>query len=360
MKIYLVGGAVRDELMGIEPKDRDYVVTGSAPEELLALGYEQVGASFPVFLHPVTREEYALARTERKNGVGYHGFDVCFTPDTTIEDDLARRDLTINAMAKDMETGEIIDPYGGRVDLQAKMLRHTSNAFGDDPLRVIRLARFAARYEEFEVDPSTVLLCQKIAASGELNALPPERHLAELDKVLRDRSRPSRFFLVLGDTDVLQHCAFYDAMALEGPLFAAFGGLQNLAPDDRLDTFASLLPQLVQLYPHLFSTTVRSVAAVMKELSGTHARATSDDIAALLERLRAWSRDHPTFPQFMRTWAANERVFGPGYALLADLHLAQRAAEHVTASMFPDMEGKALGEAIRQARREAIRVALAT
>ena len=178
-KIYLVGGAVRDHLLGIESRDRDYVVVGSSPAEMLAEGFTQVGASFPVFLHPVTGDEYALARTERKTGAGYHGFETFYDKNVTLEDDLARRDLTINSMA--MVDGVIIDPFGGREDLSNGVLRHTSDAFADDPLRVLRLARFAARYS-FSVAPETLKLARKIVWSGELLHLPHERVWTELYK----------------------------------------------------------------------------------------------------------------------------------------------------------------------------------
>lgn len=181
MRIYLVGGAVRDHVMGVVPKDRDYVVVGSTPEEMLALGYEQVGASFPVFLKD--GEEYALARQERKTGVGYSGFETSFDPTITLEDDLIRRDLTMNAMAMDLETGEIIDPYGGREHIAAGMLLHTSDAFAEDPVRVLRTARFAARYQ-FVVAPETVRLMSKVVP--EIDHVPAERVFAEFQKGLAE------------------------------------------------------------------------------------------------------------------------------------------------------------------------------
>jgi tRNA nucleotidyltransferase/poly(A) polymerase len=187
MKTYLVGGAVRDELLGIQPKDRDYVVVGATPADMLALGYSQVGADFPVFLHPETKEEYALARVERKTGAGYHGFEVR-TDNVRIEDDLYRRDLTINSIAKDGETGEIVDPWGGVSDLEKRILRHTSEAFEEDPLRVIRLARFAARYPEFTIHDETMKLCERIVDANALDELPNERFWAELYKAFESHN----------------------------------------------------------------------------------------------------------------------------------------------------------------------------
>lgn len=179
MKVYMVGGAVRDMVMGITPKDIDYVVVGATPADLLAQGYQQVGADFPVFLHPETGEEYALARQERKTGVGYNGFETFYDPTVTLEDDLYRRDLTINAMAMDLETGKLIDPYGGQIDIAARVLRHTSGAFVEDPVRVLRTARFAARYG-FEVDPGTIELMKRVVP--ELDHVPAERVFAEFQK----------------------------------------------------------------------------------------------------------------------------------------------------------------------------------
>ena len=185
MQVYLVGGAVRDHLLGIADADRDYVVVGSTPEEMLSLGYQQVGHDFPVFLHPQSKEEYALARTERKSGHGYHGFICDFSPDTTLEEDLERRDLTINAIAQD-DKGKLIDPYHGIDDLHERILRHVSPAFVEDPLRVLRVARFAARFNHlgFKVAPETLDLMKEISASGELETLTPERVWTEMQKAL--------------------------------------------------------------------------------------------------------------------------------------------------------------------------------
>lgn len=200
MKIYTVGGAVRDQLLGLPVKDRDYVVVGATPEQMLTLGYRPVGKDFPVFLHPCTHEEYALARTERKSGKGYKGFSVYAAPDVTLEDDLARRDLTINAMAED-EDGELIDPYGGQEDLARRLLRHVGPAFVEDPVRILRLARFAARFD-FAVAPETLALCREMVALGEVDHLVAERVWAELAKGLME-DRPARMLQVLRDCGAL-------------------------------------------------------------------------------------------------------------------------------------------------------------
>jgi tRNA nucleotidyltransferase (CCA-adding enzyme) len=194
MKVYRVGGSVRDELLGRPIADRDYVVVGATPEELIAQGFRPVGREFPVFLHPETHEEYALARTERKLGRGHRGFIFHAAPDVTLEQDLARRDLTINAMARDAD-GVLVDPYGGSADLKRGILRHVGPAFVEDPLRVLRVARFAARLG-FGVASETEALLHAIAASGELSTLAPERIWQELAKALME-PQPSRFFELL-------------------------------------------------------------------------------------------------------------------------------------------------------------------
>jgi tRNA nucleotidyltransferase (CCA-adding enzyme) len=203
MKTFLVGGAVRDRLLqrtngdqvSERISDRDWVVVGSTPEAMQALGYTPVGKDFPVFLHPQTHEEYALARTERKSGRGYHGFVVHASPDVTLEEDLARRDLTINAIAQDAD-GTLTDPHGGQADLQARVLRHVSPAFAEDPVRILRLARFAARFHDFSVAPETLALMQHMVLSGEVDHLVPERVWQEVARGLMEGS-PSRMFEVL-------------------------------------------------------------------------------------------------------------------------------------------------------------------
>jgi tRNA nucleotidyltransferase (CCA-adding enzyme) len=201
--VYLVGGAVRDGLLGVPHNERDWVVVGGTPEELLAQGYRQVGSSFPVFLHPRSGEEYALARTERKQGHGYHGFSVDFHPGVTLEEDLSRRDLTINAMAQD-DDGRLIDPFGGERDLKARVLRHVSPAFSEDPLRVLRVARFAARFSGlgFQVHESTMDLMRRMSASGELKHLVPERVWAEIEAAM-SAERPAVFIQVLRESGAL-------------------------------------------------------------------------------------------------------------------------------------------------------------
>ncbi|MBJ9233477.1 multifunctional CCA addition/repair protein [Citrobacter koseri] len=204
MKIYLVGGAVRDALLGLPVKDKDWVVVGATPQEMLDAGYQQVGRDFPVFLHPQTREEYALARTERKSGSGYTGFTCYAAPDVTLEEDLQRRDLTINALAQD-DDGHIVDPYQGRRDLDNRLLHHVSPAFSEDPLRVLRVARFAARYAHlsFRIADETLALMRDMTAAGELEHLTPERVWKETENALTTRN-PQVFFQVLRDCGALR------------------------------------------------------------------------------------------------------------------------------------------------------------
>jgi len=233
MKIYRVGGSVRDELLGRPVVDRDYVVVGATPEEMLARGFRPVGRDFPVFLHPETNEEYALARTERKSGRGYHGFTFHATPDVTLDADLARRDLTINAMAR-AEDGTLIDPFGGEADLRAGILRHVGPAFAEDPLRVLRVARFAARFA-FAVAPDTERLMRTISASGELAALTAERVWQELARALLE-PRPSRFFTVL------RRCGALAQILPE--VDALFGVPQPVAHHPELDVGAHVMQTL--------------------------------------------------------------------------------------------------------------------
>lgn len=201
MKIYVVGGAVRDRLLGLPVQDRDYVVVGATPDEMIARGFTPVGKDFPVFLHPSTHEEHALARTERKTAPGYQGFAFHTAPDVTLEQDLLRRDLTINAIAQS-EDGTLVDPYHGRKDLDAKIFRHVSPAFAEDPVRILRVARFAARFSEFTVASETNALMRQMVEAGEVDALVPERVWQELSRGLME-SKPSRMFEVLRNCGAL-------------------------------------------------------------------------------------------------------------------------------------------------------------
>lgn len=225
MKVYAVGGAVRDELLGRSVQDHDYVVVGSTPDEMLRRGFRPVGADFPVFLHPETQEEYALARSERKTAPGYKGFVFHAMPDVTLEQDLARRDLTINAMARD-ESGTLIDPFGGERDLRAGVLRHVSDAFVEDPVRILRVARFAARFG-FTIAAETLTLMQRMVANGEVDALVPERVWQELATGLME-TKPSKMFEALRECGAL--------MRLLPEVDRLFGVPQPAAHHPEIDT----------------------------------------------------------------------------------------------------------------------------
>ncbi|MCP1605870.1 multifunctional CCA addition/repair protein [Pseudomonas citronellolis] len=249
MQIYKVGGAVRDRLLGQAVSDTDWVVVGASAEDMLEKGYRPVGADFPVFLHPKTGEEYALARTERKSGRGYGGFTFYASPDVSLEEDLVRRDLTINAMAED-DNGRLIDPYGGQRDLEARLLRHVSPAFVEDPLRVLRVARFAARFAPlgFKVADETLALMRELSESGELEALTPERSWKEIARALME-ARPDVFVQVLRDCGALA--------VLMPEVDALFGVPQPAQHHPEIDTGEHLLAVLHQCAEHRQPLTVR-------------------------------------------------------------------------------------------------------
>jgi tRNA nucleotidyltransferase (CCA-adding enzyme) len=249
MQVYLVGGAVRDRLLGRVVGERDWVVVGATPGELTAQGYLPVGKDFPVFLHPQSKEEYALARQERKVAPGYHGFTTVFSPDVTLEEDLKRRDLTINAMAEDAG-GHIVDPYGGQRDLQARLLRHVSAAFVEDPVRVLRVARFAARFAEagFRIAPETEALMTHMTANGEIAALTPERVWRETARALLE-PHPEVFFAIL------LKCG---ALAVLMPELAALDGVpQPVKWHPEVDTFVHVMLALSIAAQHDATLTVR-------------------------------------------------------------------------------------------------------
>lgn len=257
MKTYLVGGAVRDQLLGFPFHEKDWVVVGATAEQMLDKGYQQVGRDFPVFLHPDSREEYALARTERKSGKGYTGFVCHSSPDVTLEEDLLRRDLTINAIAQD-KAGNIIDPYGGQQDLENKVLRHVSEAFAEDPLRILRVARFAARYHHlgFRVADETRGLMQQMVESGEAAHLVPERVWKEIHSALTTKT-PAEFFRVLRDCGALK--------VLIPELDALFGVPQPEQHHPEIDTGEHVLLAL-QVASHLTKSTTVRYAVLMHDL----------------------------------------------------------------------------------------------
>lgn len=288
LKTYLVGGAVRDELLGLPVKERDWVVVGSSPQQLVDLGYKPVGKDFPVFLHPETHEEYALARTERKIAKGYKGFSFYADSDVTLEQDLQRRDLTINAIAKD-EHGNLIDPFHGQQDLQQKRLRHVSAAFSEDPVRILRVARFAAKFPEFTVDAETNKLMQQMVTSGEVSALVAERVWKEWARALNE-SAPERFFEVLID------CNAFDILfpELTDHLPTLADGCLNAAQRFALLTLQLDEPSLKQLCQrYKVPTEFRELALTCHNLEPLYLaldRQRAEDILEFLKRSDAMRR----------------------------------------------------------------------
>ena len=405
MQCYIVGGAVRDELLGLPVKDKDWVVVGATPEQMLAQGFKPVGKDFPVFLHPDTHEEYALARTERKTAPGYHGFAVYAAPDVTLEDDLRRRDLTINAMAR-TATGVLIDPYGGAADLHARCLRHVSPAFAEDPVRVLRLARFAARYAHlgFTIAADTMVLLRQIVQRGEVDALVPERVWAETVKALAEAS-PRRYI------EVLRECGALARILPE--LDVLFGVPQPEQHHPEIDTgihvlmaldqacrltdetvvrFAVLLHDLgkgltdPELWPKHHEHEARGVALVRqvcqrlrvpreyRELAmlttefHTHCHRALElrpgTLVKLLERLDAFRRPQ-RFEQFLLACEADARgrlyLEQRDYPQSAHLRRVLQAAQNIDmrALAAKELTGPAMAEAVRQARAQAIAKALA-
>ncbi|WP_028484221.1 multifunctional CCA addition/repair protein [Thioalkalivibrio sp. ALE17] len=312
MQTYLVGGAVRDRLLGRPFTERDYVVVGATPEAMEAAGFRAVGRDFPVFLHPETHEEYALARTERKTARGYHGFQFNASPEVTLEDDLERRDLTINAMAEDTD-GRLIDPYGGRDDLEARWLRHVSPAFAEDPVRLLRVARFAAQLAPwgFQVAPDTLTLMRELVTSGEVDALVPERVWAECEKALKSPA-PRRFLEVLREAG---------ALAILFPeIERLFGVPQPERYHPEIDTGVHTLMVLDQATRLSDAPEVRFAALVHDLGKGTtdpdilpshhgHEERGVDLIRALAERLRIPNRYRDLAVRVARYHGLVHRVF---------------------------------------------------
>lgn len=365
MKIYEVGGAVRDELLGLPVKDRDYVVVGATPEDMLDLGFRPVGRDFPVFLHPQTHEEHALARTERKTARGYHGFEFQASPDVTLEQDLARRDLTINAIARD-EDGNVIDPYNGAEDLSAGILRHVSPAFAEDPVRILRVARFAARFG-FDIAPETLELMRGMVESGEADALVSERVWQELARGLMEK-RPSRLFEVLRECGAAAKVAPEIAALLDDPERgqAALDALDAAAQDDASleGRFAALARALDPYAVEALADRLRMPASVreLALLASRHANAIIDaeDLApeAIMDLFNAadvWRRPE-RFSELVRAATAGER--GTERAARR-LERAREAAAALDAGAVAKAGAKDnIRERVNAARLDAIRKAL--
>ncbi len=402
MKMWMVGGAVRDALLGLPVNDRDWVAVGATPQEMVDAGYTPVGKDFPVFLHPVTQEEVALARTERKSAPGYRGFTIHADPSVTLEEDLQRRDLTLNAIAQGVD-GTLIDPYGGQQDLRDKVLRHVSPAFAEDPVRILRVARFAARFVDFQVAPETTTLMQQMVAHGEVDALVPERVWQELSRGLMEK-QPSRMFEVLRscgalarllpevnrlwgvpqpeahhpevDTGVHLMLVLDMAAHLNAPLTVRFACLghdlgKGTTPADELPRHIAHEARSVKLVQGVCErlkvpTDCRELAeAVAREHGNVHRSETLDAAAVmrLLERCDAWRRPH-RFAEMLLACECDARgrtgFEARPYPQRARLQRALDAALAVDSAavsaeaLAKGWKGPAIGEAIRNARQAAV------
>lgn len=370
MQAYLVGGAVRDELLGLEVKDRDWVVVGATPEDMLARGFKQVGADFPVFLHPSTREEYALARTERKQGRGYHGFTVYSAPDVTLEQDLKRRDLTINAMAK-AEDGELVDPFRGQADIRDRSLRHVSDAFAEDPLRILRTARFAARFQPlgFTVCDQTLALMQRMVRDGEVEHLVPERVWQELQRALHERS-PETFFSVLRSCGAL--AVLIPELDSQRSFEIAMSALRCITSrpetttEERFATLLSPLPEPQAIdraralkAPNDCQNLARLATALKTDLTELDPkRPDSGILLDLLDRADLWRRPE-RFGQLLRVLDCALPNAERPVDLLRQASQAARGVEP-SELLAQGYKGKALGDAIREERQRRITQAIAT
>ena len=365
MKIYAVGGAVRDELLGLAVKDRDYVVVGATPEEMARQGFKPVGRDFPVFLHPQTHEEYALARTERKIARGYKGFAVHAAPDVTLEDDLARRDLTINAIAKDA-AGALIDPYGGERDLRAGVLRHVSPAFVEDPVRLLRAARFAARFG-FAVASETLDLMRAMVANGEVDALVPERVWQELARGLME-TRPGAMLDLLETTGALPR-VLPEWTGVNQPVARAALTAAAAAGAPLPSRFALLLAGAAPAAVERASDRLRAPTdcrelALLVARSGAAILASADlDAAALVDLLRDVDafRRKDRFAMFLDTCELLAAARGAGRFDRAVAERALAAAESVDAGAIARAAAGDIAAALRAARIDRVRaVARAT
>jgi tRNA nucleotidyltransferase (CCA-adding enzyme) len=355
MKIYLVGGAVRDKLMGMDPKDLDYVVVGSTPEEMEERGFTRVGADFPVFLDK-KGDEYALARTERKTGTGYKGFDTSFDPTTTLKDDLSRRDLTINAMAEDPETGKVIDPYGGQKDLKAKVIRHVSDAFAEDPLRVLRAARFAARYN-FTVAPATKKLMAGLVKSGELSTLTTERVWKEASRAMMEK-HPHRFAEVMGEAGALE-IVFGELGIVMDEAYHVLRTLAKHNANERqrwmgasLKAGSSVVDAFIE--KNKVPSDVGDAMRFAKKIDTTDF-SDIDSIMRLLKNTRAWSNQQ-LFDEYqqMVDWVNPSNNLNLGGLIQAIKQGSQIGFDDLSDDEKANLKGPEIGKAIDAKRRELI------
>lgn len=359
MKIYLVGGAVRDQLLGLKPKERDWVVVGGDPQSLLDQGYQPVGKDFPVFLHPKSHEEYALARTERKTGPGYRGFDFYAAPDVTLEQDLIRRDLTINAIAQD-EDGTLVDPYDGLADIQSKTLRHVSEAFAEDPLRVLRAARFAAKFRGFMVHSNTLRLMRQLVDSNELDTLAGERVWVETQKALVC-PQPIRYFEVLNECGALASLLpdlsiiqTYQAALMRATIQTDRSDIRYAAILGNLDETAAGRISTQLSAPNNFSKLAELTARYQTQFT----KALTLDAPSLGKLFQ--SLDVLRRPERFQDWCLVNQCLTEDQALAARLsaHLNKAATAYskadISSALDQNLTGAELGAAIQSARIHAI------
>ncbi|SDT27663.1 tRNA nucleotidyltransferase (CCA-adding enzyme) [Halopseudomonas xinjiangensis] len=377
-KRFLVGGAVRDQLLDLPVTERDWVVVGATPEDMIAAGFRPVGQDFPVFLEPRTGEEYALARTERKSGRGYGGFVFHTSPDVTLEQDLVRRDLTINAMAMD-DDGSIVDPYGGRADLQQRLLRHVSPAFGEDPLRVLRVARFAARYADlgFRIADETLQLMRELAISGELEALTPERSWKEISRALME-ARPDVFIATLRDCRALEHLlpelgveqlpehllpTLHQTGKMRLPLPPRWACLvESLAESTRISECPRDELSAIQSANRRFKVPrdCQELAVLTGRFQLCYQKACELSAEALMDMFKAFDiyRRPERFEQFLDACEAFQRSAGAGQALRETPYLSEAAMAvrevGVEALLARGLGGGELGQALQQERVKAL------
>ncbi len=373
MQIYAVGGAVRDDLLGLPVQDRDYVVVGATPEQMVAAGYTPVGKDFPVFLHPETHEEYALARTERKTAPGYKGFVFHTDQDVTLEEDLVRRDLTINAMARAAD-GTLFDPFHGQADLKARVFRHVSSSFAEDPVRILRLARFAARFGDFTVAPETNRLMQDMVQAGEVDALVPERVWQELARGLME-SRPSHMFEVLYRCGALKRilpeldalwggaiARVIDCAATQGhALPVRFSALLLSLGDD--ESGPKVIDGICQRLK--IPTDCRDLAFMVAREQGNIMRArelNAEAIVSLLERCDAFRKPQRFVEMLLVSECAHigRADTSDAYPQSAHWQAALRATQSVNAGQVAQAQAnaQAIPQAIHAARVEAVQVQL--
>lgn len=352
MQFYQVGGSVRDELLGLPVQDRDWVVVGATPQQLLDQGYFPIGKDFPVFLHPSSKEEVALARTERKVSTGYHGFEFHAAPEVTLEQDLQRRDLTINAMARDAQ-GQLIDPYGGQRDLNARRLRHVSAAFSEDPVRILRIARFAARLPDFSIAPETLTLMRHMVQHGEVDALVPERVWQEVARGLMEQ-RPSRLLETLHDCGALQ--VLWPELPYGTELLAAL----NRCPDLHAALpvrFAVLVGQHAEVLKTRFKAPndcqqLARLAQQQRAQLEDFAVLSTEEIVTVLERCDVF-RKPQRFEQLLQVIHAEHSNFVFSTAWKNAMHTVKSVDAGAIAQQLVGQPEK-IGAALRQARVQAV------